>query len=222
MARVALTRTAIAAAFLMLPMTGCATPTAVESWQSSLERYVAEHGHGDLNVLRRADRPPSESDFGLIGATTAGFPFIAPRRTDANGVLLGHRKIADRSWFVYVVGMVEYRGWFVNWALDQPRVMDIRLIALSEQGGEFTWMTSEPDAAALERYCGPQRERWRRSDPSRADATDTPSVFPTDADQFQITVEPGGVWVVDRHSDAAWELTAIRPPRPPASPRPSS
>lgn len=217
----ALTQVVIATVILVFPTTGCTTPTAIDSWQSSLERYVAEQGHGDLNVLRRGDRPPSESDFGLIGATTAGFPFVAPRRTDANGVLLGHRKIADRSWFVYLVGMVEYRGWFVNWALDQPRVMDIRLIALSERGGEFTWMTSEPDAAALERYCAPQREQWRRSDPSRADATDAPSVFPTDADEFQIKVDTGGVWVVDRHSDAAWKLSAFRPPRPPASPRPS-
>ncbi len=194
---------------LIIFTTSCTAPTAVESWQSSLERYVAEQGHGDLNVLRRADRPPSESDFGLIGATTAGFPFIAPRRTDANGVLLGHRKIADRNWFVYVVGMVEYRGWFVNWALDHSRVTDIRLIALSERGGEFTWMTSETNAAALERYCGPQREQWRRSDPSRTDTTDAPSVFPTDADEFQITVETGGVRVVDRHSDAVWKLEAV-------------
>jgi len=201
-------RIAIATA-VILPTSGCTTPTAIESWQSSLERFVAEQGHGDLNVLRRADRPPSESDFGLIGATTAGFPFVAPRRTDANGVLLGHRTIADRSWFVYLVGMVEYRGWFVNWALDHSRVMDIRLIALSEREGEFTWMTSEPDAAALERYCGPQRERWRQSDPSRADATDAPSVFPTDADEFQLTVEKDTVRVVDRHSDAVWRLEAV-------------
>ena len=206
---VELTRIAIAAAILIFPTTGCTSPTAIESWQSSLERYVAEQGHGDLNVLRRTDRPPSESDFGLIGATTAGFPFIAPRRTDANGVLLGLRRIDDRNWFVYLVGMVEYRGWFVNWALDHSRVLDIRLIALSEREGEFTWWTSEPDAAALQRYCGPQRDRWRRSDPSRADATDAPSVFPTDADQFQITVEPSGVWVVDRHSDAAWRLAVV-------------
>jgi len=203
---VELTRIAIAAAILIFPTTGCTSPTAIESWQLSLERYVAEQGHGDLNVLRRTDRPPSESDFGLIGATTAGFPFIAPRRTDAYGVLLGHRNIADRNWFVYVVGMVEYRGWFVNWALDKPRVMDIRLIALSERGGEFTWITSEPDAAALERYCGPQRQRWQQSDPSRADTTDAPCVFPTDADEFQMTVDQDGVRVVDRHSDAAWRI----------------
>jgi hypothetical protein len=190
--------------------TSCNTPTAIEAWRSSLEQYVTEQGHGDLNVLRRADRPPSESDFGLIGATTAGFPFIAPQRTDANGVLLGHRLVADRNWFVYLVGMVEYRGWFVNWALDHPRVMDIRLIALSERGGEFTWMTSGPDANAVERYCGPQREVWQRSDPSRADMTDTPSVFPTDADEFQLKSGTGGVWVIDRHSDAVWKLSVIR------------
>ncbi len=217
-------RIAIATA-VILPTTGCTTPTAIESWRSSLEQYVTEQGHGDLNVLRRTDRPPSESDFGLIGATTAGFPFIAPRRTDANGVLLGHRNIADRSWFVYLVGLVEYRGWFVNWALDKPRVTDIRLIALSELDGEFTWITSEPDAAALERYCRPQRQQWQQSDPSRAEATDAPCVFPTDADVFRITVDQDAVRVVDRHSDAAWKLAEnffLRPPRPPASPRPSS
>ncbi len=42
---------------------GCSGPTAVDAWQSSLERYVAEQGHGDLNALRRTDRPPSDSDF---------------------------------------------------------------------------------------------------------------------------------------------------------------
>ena len=188
---------------------GCST-TAVNAWQSSLERYVAEQGHGDLNALRRADRAPSESDFGLIGAATAGFPFIAPRRTDANGVLLGHRVVDDRSWFVYLVGMVEYGGWFVDWPLDDPRVVDIRLIALSERAGEFTWLATEPGADALERYCIPQRERWRRSDPSRADATDTPSVFPTDADRFQITVDGDRVTTVDRHSGASWVLELKR------------
>ena len=44
---------------------------------------------------------------GLLGASRAGFPFIAPRRTDANGVLLGHRLIDDRRWYVYLLGMVE-------------------------------------------------------------------------------------------------------------------
>lgn len=189
---------------------GCYNPTAVEAWQASLGRYVAEQGHGDVNVLRRTDRPPSESDFGLIGAATAGFPFIAPRRTDANGVLLGHRVIGGPAWFVYLVGMVEFRGWFVNWPLDKPRVREIRLIAVSGQGGEFTWMTGEADPVALDRYCAPQRERWRQSDPSRADSPEAPTVFPTEADAFEMTVEEGTVTVVDRYSEAVWTLAVMK------------
>ncbi len=134
-------------------------------------------------------------------------------------MLLGHRDIDDRSWFVYLVGMVEYRGWIVAWPLDQPRVVDIRLIALSKRAGEFMWLATAPDANALEQYCLPQREQWRRSDPGRGDATDTPSVFPTDADAFQMTVEDAAVTVVDRRSAAQWTLR-LRPPQ--ASPRPSS
>ena len=193
-------------AVLMAFTGGCYSPSAVEAWQSSLERYVTEQGHGDVNVLRRSDRPPSESDFGLIGAATAGFPFIAPRRTDANGVLLGHRLIDDRGWFVYLVGMVEYRGSFVNWPLDEPRVTEIRLIAVSAHEGDFTWVTDEPDAVALDRYCVPQRERWSRSSPSRADPTNAPTVFPTEGDALQMTVDQGAVSVVDRHSEAQWTL----------------
>lgn len=185
---------------------GCTTPTPLEAWQASLERFVAEQGHGDVNVLRRTDRPPSESDFGLIGAATAGFPFVSPRRTDADGVLLGHRHIDDRSWFVYLVGMVEYRGKFVNWPLDRPRVIDIRLVAFSEWAGEFTWVADEPNAETVDHYCLPQRERWRRSDPSRAEATDAPTVFPTEADAFEMTVDDTMVTVTDRHSEARWAL----------------
>ncbi len=183
---------------------GCTNP--VKAWQSSLERYVAEHGHGDPNVLRRTDRPPSESDFGLIAARRSGFPFISPRRTDANGVLLGLREIDGNGWYVYLVGMVQYRGKWVDWPLDDPRITDIRLIALTTHGDTFTWLTGDPDDAALEQYCRPQEERWQRSDPSRADSPNAPALFPTDADVFTLTVDPDEMTVHDEHSNAQWTL----------------
>ncbi len=193
-------------AVLMAFTGGCYSPSAVEAWQSSLERYVTEQGHGDVNVLRRSDRPPSESDFGLIGAATAGFPFIAPRRTDANGVLLGHRLIDDRGWFVYLVGMVEYRGSFVNFPLDDPQLTDIRLIALSGREGAFEWVVGEPDAAALSQYCQPHLEAWRRGHPSRTAATESPTVFPTPKDIFRLSVEPPVVTATDEYSGARWAI----------------
>jgi len=186
---------------------GCTDP--IRAWQTSLEKYVTVEGHGDLNVLRRTDRAPSESDFGLIAAARSGFPFIRPRRTDANGVLLGHRLIDDRHWYLYLVGMVEYRGSFVDWPLDDPRVTEIRLVALSEADGAVDWRVGESTLVALERYCLPQRERWRRSDLSRTGSLDAPTVFPTDADVFELTVGAEMVKVIDRHSKAEWTVRMI-------------
>ena len=190
---------------------GCTGPDPVKAWQSSLEQYVSVEGHGDLNALRRTDRAPSESDFGLIGASSAGFPFIAPRRTDANGVLLGHRLIDDRNWYLYLVGMVEYRGSFVDWPLDDPRVTDIRLIGLcrSDGGVGVDWRVGESTLVALERYCLPQRQRWQRSDLTRAGSLDSPTVFPTDADMFELTVGAETMKVIDQHSKAEWTLRLI-------------
>ncbi len=188
---------------------GCTGPDPVEAWQSSLEQYVSVEGHGDLNALRRTDRAPSESDFGLIGASSAGFPFIAPRRTDADGVLLGHPLIDDRRWYVYLLGMVEYRGSFVDWPLDDPRVTDIRLVALSEANGAVDWRVGESTLVALERYCLPQRQRWQRSDLTRSGSLDSPTVFPTDADVFKLTVGAETMKVIDQHSKAEWTLRLI-------------
>lgn len=199
-------RTLIGSLIVGFAAGGCTGPNPVEAWQTSLEQYVTVEGHGDLNKLRRTDRAPSESDFGLIGASRAGFPFIAPRRTDANGVLLGHRLIDDRHWYVYLLGMVEYRGQFVDWPLDDPRVTGIRLIALSGNNGGIDWRVGESTLVGLERYCLPQRERWQRSDPTRTGSDDAPTVFPTDTDVFELTVGPEVVKVIDQHSKAEWTL----------------
>ncbi|MHC4414973.1 MAG: hypothetical protein ACYS0G_06800 [Planctomycetota bacterium] len=198
-------------AVLILVAGGCSA-NPIRAWQASLEEYVVTEGNGDPNILRSEDRPPSESDFGLIGAKGGGLPFISPRRTDANGVLLGLRNARDRDWYVYLVGTVEYRGSFVDFPLDDPRVTDIRLIAFSIRGGEFAWGVGEPHEAAVEQYCRPQLETWRRSHPSRAGATQAPTSFPTRKDVFRLEVAPLLMVAIDEHSQARWMLQLPPPP----------
>ncbi|MHC4080705.1 MAG: hypothetical protein ACYTFF_15335 [Planctomycetota bacterium] len=190
---------------LMLLAGGCAA-SPIKAWQAALEEYVEEQGNGDLNVLRAVDRSPSESDFGVIGAKHEGIPFVMPKRTDANGVLLGYRTLDGRGWYVYVVGTVEYHGAFVDFPLDDPRLTDIRLAAVSGGGGSFRWLLSPPDEAAVVRYCEPQLEKWRHSHPSRAAATAAPTTFPTPADDFRLDVAPEAFTVVEEHSRATWTL----------------
>ena len=190
---------------LLVFLSGCAS-SSIQTWQRSLEEFVENKGDGDLNVLRNVEGRPSKNEFGVIGAKTGGMVFFSPRRTDANGVLLGLKRIRERSWYIFLVGTVEYRGSFVNFPLDDPQLTDIRLIALSGREGEFEWVVSEPDAAALSQYCQPHLEAWRRGHPSRTAATESPTVFPTPKDIFRLTVEPPVVTATDEYSGARWAI----------------
>src|SRR5262245_45197423 len=131
-------RRAILGAALLLACGGCATP--VRAWQNSLERYVKKQGNGDLNALRQLEGTPADGDFPLTGAAEGGFPFFAPRRTDARGELLGRREFAGRDWFVFLLGLVEYRGELDDWPMSDPRLTDLRLVAVSNEDGRFRWL----------------------------------------------------------------------------------
>ncbi len=193
----------------LLAAAGCSS-NPVKAWQASLTEYVVEQGNGDLNVLRSIDRSPTEGDFSLIGAARGGIWFASPRRTDATGVLLGRRVVDDHGWYVYLLGMVQYRGTWVDWPLDDARLTDVRLVAVSGPAHALHWRISDPDPEALDLYRAPQIEAWRRSDPSRAAADDAPITFPTAKDRFRLSVEADAFSVVDEHSQARWTL----PPKP--------
>jgi hypothetical protein len=197
--------TSSALTLLLLLAGGCAA-NPIKAWQAHLEAYVVEQGNGDLNVLRRPDRKPSENDFTMIGASHGGVGFIAPVRTDANGVLLGLRRFREHHWYVYLVGTVEYRGSFVDFPMDDPELTDIRLAAVTGAGGDFEWLISEPNAEALARYIVPQVDAWRASHPSRDEADAAPTRFPTPGDDFHLDVGPRAIAAQDRHSGAAWTL----------------
>ncbi len=199
---------------LVLAVGGCSTDSAMRAWKADVERYIVKEGNRDPNVLRSAQDRPSRREFGVIGASKGGIPFFAPTRTDVTGVLLGHRRIASRHWYIFVVGVVQYHGAFVDFPLTNEQVKDLRLVAFSGEGGEFSWLMSDEDTAAVDQYRQRQVEVWRRSHPSRADSTDAPTRFPTPADNFQLTVEPPLVTVLDEHSSAAWTLL-VPPPLDP-------
>ena len=66
---------------------------------------------------------------------------------------------------------------------------------------------SGEDIETLQLYEHLQLQAWRRSHPSRAQATRAPTTFPTARDILRLTVMPEGVTVVDEHSGARWVLS---------------
>ncbi len=65
---------------------------------------------------------------------------------------------------------------------------------------------SDPNGAAVDRYCDPQVQRWRQSHPDRADDRSAPTEFPTDADRFRLEHDGRAFLVTDDHSTAEWRL----------------
>ncbi len=192
---------------LTLIATGCAgSSKPIRAWQASVETYIADHGNGDVNALRNIAQRPSHKTFDLIDASSGGIPVVAPSHTDVNGLLLGHRFINGRKWYLFLVGALHYDGRFENIPLDDPQLRDVRILALCSDRGTLRWIVGRVNEQALARYRRRQQETWRRRHPGRADADPVPSRFPTDHDNFKLSISAVSVTVVDEPSGAQWAL----------------
>lgn len=192
---------------LALSATGCAgSSKPISAWQASVERYIADHGNGDINALRNIVERPSQKTFDLIDASSGGIPVVAPSHTDVNGLLLGHRAINGQKWYLFLVGELHYDRQFENIPLDDPELGDIRIVALCGDGGKLKWIVGLENKQALARYRQSQEKAWRRRHPGRDDADTAPSRFPARADSFKLSTSAVGVTVVDEPSGAQWAL----------------
>ena len=192
---------------LALSATGCAgSSKPIRAWQASVETYIADHGNGDLNALRDIVERPSQKTFDLIDASSGGIPVVAPSHTDVNGLLLGHRRINGRKWYLFLVGALHYDGRFENIPLDDPQLRDVRIVALCGYRGKLRWLVGRENKQALAHYRRSQQETWRQRHPGRDDADPVPSRFPADQDNFKLSISAVSVTVVDKSSGAQWAL----------------
>ncbi len=162
------------------------TPIAADTiiWQKSVEHYVIEEGNGDPNILRDTTLPDSQKGFALLGD-----PSVAGA-SDVDGLLLGHRIIGSRPWFLFLVAEIQ-----------KGVIKDIRLVAMNCEGTHFTWRASA-DTDAAQRY----RAASRPMGDSMPGETPSNHAFPLPSDRFQISVTNTRVRVRQRGSTASWSL----------------
>jgi hypothetical protein len=169
---------------------GCASSASIDSWKTEVDRYVTLHG-GDPNALRDVTLADQRRGFGVIGQND-------PRKsTDARALLLAHDQIAQKPWFIYLVGLV-----------DKQKVKDIRLAARSQQPGQTPiWVMSKPDKKALKLYRDYNAGLWRRSqpDPHKKEPSSY-TTFPRDADQFDVKIDGTRVTAIHPPSGAQWHV----------------
>lgn len=178
---------ALVAIGLMLFAGGCSS-ASIPAWQTSVAKYVQTHDN-DPTVLRDVTLADHRIGFGLLGGDDP------KHSTDAEGLLLGHKEITGRLWFIYLVGLD-----------DNNDVKDIRLAALRFENGKPTWVVQHPDSKALKTYRNFNEGLWKADHDKKVRAPADFTRFPRDADQFDLAIDGTIVTATHEASRARWQI----------------
>jgi hypothetical protein len=183
-------------ALLALFVPGCATgpdapPPTLSVWQQNAEQYVWDHGNGDPNVLADMSWDDVHKGFAVIGDP------LPERSTDEIGLLLAHRMVDGKPWFLFLLGVVR-----------QQNLEDLRPVALNVEGDHFHWSVGPTNETALSLY-----RVWSEADRSRTGVPGPPAPpFPRPTETFEVAVRGDQFFIHHHESGAQWELRPLTRP----------
>jgi len=154
-----------------------------------VEHYLWDQGNGDATVLRDLPTPGTWKGFSIFSENDPA------SSTDVNGVLLAHRSIGSKTYFVYLVGLVQ-----------KQQVQDIRLALLNCSEDRCEWRSSRRNNDSLRAYADFKTAEWKKMFPGRAEGPWNYSGFPGEGDLFKIAVAGNRVTATHEASGAQWTL----------------
>ena len=181
---------------LLLLASGCAADppisVSISSWRQSVERYIWDQGNGDPSVLRELSWDDRHRGFATFSDP------MPSRSTDVDGLLLAHRQVEGRWFFVFLVAIVDHQS-----------LRDLRPVALNVDQGIFQWNIAPDDDYALTHY-----RTWALPEDHTASGTgNISSAFPGPAEDFEVRINGRRITVLHAPSTAGWEVTVPPPSR---------
>jgi hypothetical protein len=172
---------------------GATRNVTFDTWREGVETYVNDVGKGDPAVLRDV------SYKGRPAFAQLGNPLPA-ESTDAVGVLLGHRPVAGRPSFVYLVGLVTKEK------VEQIRLAVLQAIPSQGQKTQFKWMMGKDDKEQTQRYLNYRKQVFNQRFPGRQDVPPAYTAFPGEGDTFELGVTPAQVTATHAPSGSVWRV----------------
>ncbi|HXE54702.1 MAG TPA: hypothetical protein VN541_16895 [Tepidisphaeraceae bacterium] len=167
---------------------GCApdpgAPVSLPRWQRSLEQYVWQQADGDPTVLRDLSWDDVHPGFAMLGEA------LPEQSTDMFGLLLEHRRIDGKAYFVFLVATVHDR-----------QVEALQPVALNVDAGQFHWFVGSSSPAGLEAY-----NRWTRSSEAGSGPGDWPLHFPASSDTFEVTAARQQIRILHEQTGSTWTI----------------
>lgn len=197
----------IAASFLVAltaAVGGCAARAPIRAWQDALTQYVDRQGGGDPTILRetvdlhsRRGLRPGRVTFSATGLPVGGASW---RQQDVHGVLVDVVRDGERTWFIFLVGVLRDGSGAVS------QLADVRAVALRVEPGTQHWRVGSPNEVALRQYKARSAARGS-TDGSHI----CPVRFPGNVDVFEASAAAGFVTITEANSGAAWSVRLSEP-----------
>ncbi|HWE97773.1 MAG TPA: hypothetical protein VG269_27710 [Tepidisphaeraceae bacterium] len=163
-------------------------PPTIQTWRQSLEKYVWEHANGDPNVVADMSWDDVHKGFAVIGEP------LADRSTDQIGLLVAHKLLNGKPFFLFVLGTVR-----------QQKLEGICAVALQVEGEAFYWTVGPDDPKSLGLY-----RAWSDADRTQAGPREpVPPPFPRVEESFEVTIENDQFVIRHRESGARWEVRPL-------------
>jgi hypothetical protein len=176
--------------FALLCCAGCQQQqVTLRSWQNEVDHYILDQANGNPAVLRDLPTPGPWKGFSVLGENDPA------SSTDVNGVLLGHRSIGSKTYFIYLVGLVK-----------QAQVQDIRLALLNDSPEGLQWQSSGSNGDSMKTYKDFRTAEWKKLFPGRQSGPWSYTGFPGEGDVFKISIAGKRVTATHEASGAQWTL----------------
>lgn len=173
---------------VFLLVAGCEQQVTLRTWRNEVDYYLWDQANGDPTVLRDLSTPDPWKGFCVISENDAA------SATDVNAVLLAHRAVGSKTYFIYLVGLVQ-----------KQQVQDIRLALLSASNG-VQWRSSRKNNDALKVYSDFKTVQWQKLFPGRTAGPWNYTGFPSEGDVFKISIAGNRVTATHEASGAQWML----------------
>jgi len=180
---------------------GCAAKKPILEWQKHLTQYIAQEGNGDPSIMRdalymrsRRSLRPSRITFMETLSDSGIFPF-GPKKI-INGVLIDLRRIRNRDWFFFLVGIS---------SPNDRGIEDVRLVGFTSEKTKLHWCVSDHEPEVVLQYLETLQNDCLGATPDRFYVIK----FPSPLDVYSLDVSDNTVKVTERRSGATWKLLKL-------------
>ena len=172
---------------------GCSSRRPLEAWRTDVSRFVVMEGNGDPTCLRDTSDLRTRRIARVLPLAISSIEPGERRSRDVGGVLVGQCQVGGRSWYVFVVAVIQHHG------RRNSEIETVRPVAFTADARGLHWFTPRAQDKPHDKYLD-AAERQKRAFATRY------AMFPGPQDVFEMEASGQRVTIHEKTSGAQWTV----------------